>query len=545
MKDAPGAGSWLAALKYDVPASVVVFLVALPLCMAIAVGSGMPASAGLITGIIGGIVVGSIAGSPLQVSGPAAGLIALVAGILTTYAEPATRERLGIPDGVTAIAVLSVILMIAGGIQVAVGALGLARYCRAVTPAVIEALLAGIGLLIMAQQFHVLMDVRPASEGIPNLIHVPVSIGKLIANEAEANPNAAIVGAMTIAVIVAWGWLHKAMASARPGSVLGILAFVPGSLLGVIAACIVAQLMPWQPNTVIVPDNFSEAVTWPNLDAFQFAIKPETATEIWTSAALMAFIASAESLLCAAAVDKLHDGPRTNYNQELVAQGIGNMLCALLGGVPMTGVIARSGANLDAKAKSRMSALLHGVWMLLLVLLAPWLLSYVPMAALAGVLLCVGWKLLGIDVDFFKFKVDFKVIKKLWSASGFELGVYVLTVLSIVALGVKGVLIGVVLAFIKQIFYAVFPPLHIRVEQVAQQLTIIHLEGPATFGRVPQLAAELEKQPVVPEIQIDVSKVSSIDHACLEVLQDWAKQREDKGAVVKVDWDVLKARFQA
>ncbi|MFK7928955.1 MAG: SulP family inorganic anion transporter, partial [Myxococcota bacterium] len=296
-------------------ASIVVFLVALPLCMAIAIASGVPPAMGLVSGIIGGIVVGCIAGSPLQVSGPAAGLVVLVVEIVQAHG----------------IGTLAVLIIIAGVLQIAAGVFRIGQWFRAIAPAVIYAMLAGIGVLIFASQFHVMVDHEPVSSGIINLITIPASIYKgIMPVDGSAHHLAAAIGMLTLVVLVGWNFLRTRLPL--------VLAVLPAPLLAVIAGSLAAFLFDLKIIYVKVPSSITELVRFPALDDFSALLDPA----LLGSAIALACVASAESLLSAAAVDKLHDGPRTNYDKELIAQGVGNMILGAIGGLPLTGVIVRS-----------------------------------------------------------------------------------------------------------------------------------------------------------------------------------------------------------
>jgi len=350
-------------LMKDFSASLVVFLVALPLCMGIALASGMPPAAGLVTGIIGGLVVGFIAGQPLQVSGPAAGLAVIVFELV--------REH-----GVLA---LGPILMIAGAIQLVAGLLKTGRWFRAISPEVIHGMLAGIGVLIVIQQFHVVLDRAPAHSGPANILAMWGAVfGGVFPLNGSKEEAAALVGIVTMVVMILWEKF-------RPVK----LKLLPGALLGITAATTLAQVMHLGVNRVKVPENLSQMISFPSMAAIQGI---SLSTLVGTALAL-AFIASAETLLSAAAVEQMQTRAKTDYDRELTAQGVGNLLCGLVGSLPMTGVIVRSSANVQAGAETRKSAILHGLWMLLAVLVFASVLRMIPTASLAAVLVFVGIKL--------------------------------------------------------------------------------------------------------------------------------------------------------
>lgn len=258
------------AIDKDLLASVVVFLVALPLCMGISIASGMPPTAGIITGIIGGIVVGLIAGSPLQVSGPAAGLSVLV---LQLVQNPQIGFEL-----------IGVVVLFAGLLQLTAGILKLGQWFRAVSPAVIHGMLAGIGILILVAQFHVMLDGKPLGTGLQNLAGIPGALMDAI-SVGDSRLTAGEIGLLTIASIFAWG-------SLAPKSWLVVPAPLVGVVVGIVAAA-VFQLD--QIKYVVVPDNIWSTVVFPTPEKLMHIIDPA----VLIGAISVAFIASAETLLCA------------------------------------------------------------------------------------------------------------------------------------------------------------------------------------------------------------------------------------------------------
>ncbi|MCS6975862.1 MAG: SulP family inorganic anion transporter [Gemmatales bacterium] len=499
--------SYLKTLPNDLLASIVVFLVALPLCMGIAIASGVPpdkaAAAGLMTGIVGGIVVGLLGGSQLQVSGPAAGLTVIVYEMIQEYGW----EKVG------------VLFFAAGAIQLAAGLIRVGPWFRAVSPAVIYGMLSGIGVLIFASQFHIMLDDSPKGSGLMNLISFPEAIYKGIVPTGEVqHETAARIGILTILVIIGWNLLPKR------------IRLIPAALIAVVIATVVATVLNLPINKVQVPENFFDAIQLPVLPTWEDLAHWQ---KMAISAVSLAFIASAETLLCATAVDKMHQGPRTNYDRELAAQGVGNMICGLIGALPMTGVIVRSAANVDAGAKTRLSAVLHGVWLLLFVAFLPQVLSYIPTAALAALLVYTGYKL-----------INLKIIPTLAEYGWSEVAIYIATVVFIVATDLlTGVVIGIILAVIKLAW--TFSTLEIAVTRDSvSQRTIMHLRGAATFMQLPKLAAALEQVPPNSHLHVHFEELSYIDHACLDLLINWEKQHEATGGTLDIDWEGLEARFR-
>lgn len=497
-----GIPAWRAHWRSDLLASVVVFLVALPLCMGIAIASGVPPAAGLITGIVGGLVVAWIAGSPLQVSGPAAGLSVIVWELVQQHG----------------IAALGPIVLIAGAAQLLAGALRLGQWFRAVAPAVIQGMLAGIGVLIFASQFHVVVDDAPRGSGIANLIAIPEAIWKGIAPaDGSQHFQAALIGVLTLVVIVLW----KPLVPKK-------LKTVPAPLVAIVVATSTAWLTSIGVRRVDVPGSLLEAVTLPEVTALASLTWPLVGAGV-----ALAFVASAETLLCATAVDKLHDGPRTRYDRELAAQGVGNMVCGLLGALPMTGVIVRSSANVDAGAKTRLSAILHGAWLLMFVAALPFVLRQVPTAALAAVLVYTGYKL-----------INPASARELWRVGKGEFAIYVVTLVTIVSIDLlTGVVIGIALSLFKLLHG--ISHLEIALTSSPEGRSELRLRGAATVVRLPKLAAVLERVPASTELHVHLEDLSFIDHACFDLLLNWEKQHKVTGGRLFIDWNDLQARFRS
>ncbi|MFO1123851.1 MAG: SulP family inorganic anion transporter [Methylocystis sp.] len=500
--------SRLSSIKDDVFASIVVLLVALPLSMGLALVAGFPfenaAAVGLISGVIGGIVVGLLSGCPLQVSGAANGAAVMAAVFI---------KDLGFE-------VFGLIVMMSGVIQIAAGALRFGPVFRAVSPALIQGMLAGIGLLIFASQFHVMVDDTPPGTGqefggVINLWSLPLAIWKGVS--MESHQRAAILGLLTIAAILLWRRFAP-----------NWLSFFPAPLVGVGLATAVATYFAFDIKYVPAPDDLLAAINLPTTHALSRIGEGA----IWAAALSLAFVSGAESLLTATAVDAMQRRtPRTRYNKELVAQGIGNFLCGALGVLPVSGVIVRSSANVTAGARTRLSTILHGVWILLFITLAPDLLRIIPVASLAAVLVYAGLNL--INLSFARF---------LWGQDRIETGVYAATLATVVATDVlTGIAVGVGLAVARLLY--TFSHLNIRTEQI-DGVTVVHLEGAATFIRLPQLAALFETLPAGARVHVHLNELTYIDHASLDLLASWDEQLRNGGGELVLDWDALHGLFR-
>jgi MFS superfamily sulfate permease-like transporter len=485
-------------------ASVVVFLVALPLCMGIAIASGAPPAAGLVSGIIGGLVVGKLAGSPLQVSGPAAGLAVLVYELIQQFG----------------FAALGPAVLLAGLLQVAAGKLHVGQWFRAVSPAVIHGMLAGIGVLIFASQVHVMVDDSPGANGLTNLLTIPLAIKKgVLPMEDTPHHLAAMVGLATLITMIAWNSVREKL---RPA-----LAVMPAPLLGVSLAVVIAAVAGLDIRYVEVPREISAFVLLPTAESLSNLLNPG----FLVSAVALALIASAEALLCAAAVDKIHSGVRTDFDKELVAQGVGNTLAGLVGALPITGVIVRSSANVGAGATTRWSAVMHGGWLLLTISALPFVLEAIPVASLAAILVYIGWKLFVKPVTW----------RELKARGTGELVIYGITVVAIVSTNLlTGIGVGIALAVIKLVW--TMSHLKVDVEEVEQGVWHVHLRGAATFVGLPSLARTLEGLPETDEVHVHLEDLSYIDHACLELIGDWERQREPRGGTLVLEWEKLEAR---
>jgi MFS superfamily sulfate permease-like transporter/nucleotide-binding universal stress UspA family protein len=495
------------SVKPDLLASVVVFLVALPLCMGVAIASGVPpekaAAVGIITGIVGGLVVGLLAGCPLQVSGPAAGLAVIVGQLIAVHG----------------FATLGLIVMVAGAVQFLAGLFRLGQWFRAMSPAVIQGMLAGIGMLIFAAQFHVMVDDAPPGSGIRfggiiNLYTIPEATWKGLTE--DVHQGAAGIGVLTILAIIGWTFLAPKK-----------LKIMPAPLFAVLLAASVAAALRLDIRYISVPDQLTDAIAIPAAGEWLRLLD----WSILGAGLALAFVASAESLLTATAADAMQQhAARTKYDRELVAQGVGNLVCGLLGALPMTGVIVRTSANIQAGGRTRASTMLHGLWLLVFAVLFPQVLRLIPIASLAAILVYTGWKLMNP-----------KAVRALWQYGKGEAAIYAATLATIVIADLlTGILVGLSLALAKLLY--TFSHLVARLV-VENGRTILYLKGAATFIRLPKLAAILQEVPVSTELHVHFEELTYIDHGCLDLLIHWEKQHQATGGRLVIDWERLTARF--
>ncbi|MGV9643224.1 SulP family inorganic anion transporter [Streptomyces sp. NPDC003514] len=475
-------------LVNEITASFVVFLVALPLCIGVAVASGVPAELGIISGVVGGLVVGAIRGSTLQVSGPAAGLAALVA---ETVAEHG-------------LALLGVIVLCSGVLQIVLGVVRLGRMFQAISLAVVQGMLAGIGLPLMFSQLYPMADAKAPGAPLDNMAGVPDLIAAVL-----ADPQAVIATLLGIATIVL-SFLWK--------KVPGAAGKMPAALVAVGVGIAVAALPGVEVKTLQV-GNLLGSVRMPGPG--DFAGLADVA--VLTSVVTFTVIASAESLFTAAAVDRMHSGPRTRYNTELIAQGAGNTLAGLLGALPITAVVARSSANVQAGAKTRLSRTLHGLWLLAFALLLPQVLALIPISVLAGVLVHSGWKLFA-PAEF----------PRMWRQDRGEFIVMTVTSVVIVATALlEGVLVGlaagVVLAALRMSRTVIR-------QHVEEDTAKVVMAGNATFLRLPEVIEALEAAASSgkPRIRLDLTGVTHLDHACRNQVEEFTAQQRAAGLRVEL-----------
>lgn len=498
------SAKWLPdSLMHDLLASFVVFLVALPLCMGISIACGVSPAVGIVTGVIGGMVVGILGGCPLQVSGPAAGLVVILTDIIHQHG----MEKLG------------AVVFVAGVLQICGGLFGLANWFRAVTPAIINGMLAGIGALLFAGQFHLMVDDTSKGSGIANLLSIPGAIMKAISPDAtKSHEEAAFLGVATILIIIFWSKFAPKK-----------LKMVPSFLIAITVVSGIAAVFHFPVRYVDLPANILSCLKFPDANSLTYLMDKD----VLLSGLEVAFIASAETLLTAAALDKLHRGQRTNYDRELTAQGVGNFLCGILGALPMTGVMVRSGVNVAAGAKSRLSNIMHGVWLLLFVSSLPFVLKLVPVSSLAALLVFTGYKLM-----------DVKTIKNLSKFGKSEVAIYATTVILIVSVDLlTGVLAGLAMSVCKLVY--TFTRLDIKVDFEEQtNRTSLHLTGAATFLNMPKLADCLEMVRQDSELHVHLEGLDYIDHACLDLLMSLDKQMTLSGGSLVIDWSTLGTVFK-
>lgn len=463
--------------RYDLPASLVVFLVALPLSLGIAIASGAPALAGLIAAVVGGVVAGALGGSPLQVSGPAAGLTVVVAGLVAQFGWKVTCA----------------ITVAAGILQVLFGLSRVARAALAISPVVVHAMLAGIGVTIALQQVHVLLGGESQSSAWRNVVELPEQI-------LNAHGPGVLLGGLVIVILAGWRWVP------------GRIGRLPGPLVAIVAATAVAIIFSFDVDRVRLDGSLLDAIAPPNLPDGNWGA---FATGVLT----VALIASVESLLSAVSVDRMQNGPRTNFDRELVGQGAANIASGTLGGLPVTGVIVRSSTNVAAGARTRASAILHGLWVLVFALPFAGLAEQIPLAALAGLLIVIGVQLVK--------RAHIETARR----TG-DITVYGVTVLGVVFLNLlEGVLIGLALSIALTVWRVVRT--RILAEPADGSTWRVVIEGSCSFLSLPRLMGVLASVPAGTKATVELS-VDFIDHAAHQAIDDWRRQHCAGGGTVDI-----------
>lgn len=486
-----------AHLKSDFPSGLVVFLVALPLCLGIAMASGAPLFSGIIAGIVGGIVVGFISNSHISVSGPAAGLTAIVVTAIATLGS---------------FEVFLTAVFLAGIIQMILGFLKAGAISNYFPNNVIEGMLAGIGIIIFLKQ-------------IPKALGSDVEVGSglaiftdLAASFSQVQTGVIIITLVSLAIIIVWDkidflkkikMLPSALVAVLVGTVINEIFIRTGSPLAVTSKYLVELPVVTSfddfKGIFILPDflNFTQGMNLSSL----------VSKDVWTVAITIAVVASVESLLCIEASDRLDPQKRfTDTNLELKAQGTGNMISSLLGGLPMTSVVVRSSANANAGAKTKMSAIIHGFLLLVSVLSIPFLLNKIPLATLAAILLIIGYKL-----------AKPAVFKHFFHRGKYQFVPFILTVVAVVF---TDLLTGVALGMIVSIFAILRGNMkrayYFRKEEYENgDIIHIHLAQEVSFLNKAAILFTLDAIPEDSKVIINASDTVYIAHDILDSIKEF------------------------
>jgi SulP family sulfate permease len=486
----------LQELKYDLPASFVVFFVAVPLCLGIALASGAPLFAGLIAGVVGGIVVGGVSGSPLGVSGPAAGLAVIVLNAIATL-------------GGSFEAFLAAVV-IAGLLQIAMGSLGLGSIAYYFPSSVIKGMLTGIGLLIIIKQIpHALGsypapgDAEAVSGGLP-------ATGAVDAFLQSINPGVLFVAAVSLGLLIVWDTVlapRWKLFRTLPGP---LAAVAVGILLSTLYA---SGALPWtldahQLVAIPIAGSVQEFIGQHAVPDFSVLAR----ADVYVVALVLAFVASIETLLCVEATDRLDPQKRiTPTNRELKAQGLGNVVSGMIGGLPITQVIVRSSANITFGGRTKMSAMLHGVWILISIATIPWLLNKIPLATLAAVLFVVGYKL-----------AKPALFRQMYKHGWEQFVPFLATVVGILATDLLiGIAIGMGIAVIVVLHHNLRNPFTVQQHEPGTAEYRIHLAEEVSFLNKGRVLEQLAAIPDGARVVIDASRSKVVDFDVREILRDF------------------------
>ena len=504
-------GEYFRHLKNDLPASIVVFFVAIPLCLGIALASGAPLFSGLIAGIVGGIVVGSISGSQVGVSGPAAGLAAIV---LAAIASLGGYQNF----------LLAVVL--GGAIQILFGVLRAGIIGYYFPSSVIKGMLTGIGIIIILKQIPHFFGYDSDPEGDFAFIQVDgentFSEILLAVNQISLGPT--IIAIVSMGILILWNnvlskkaKIFQLIQGPLVAVVLGIIFYAinrDSSVLGFDADQLVSVPVPEDSASFLAQFSF------PNFGAI-------TNPQIWVVAFTIALVASLETLLCVEATDKLDPEKRvTPTNRELLAQGTGNMISGLIGGLPITQVIVRSSANIQSGVKTKMSAIIHGFFLLISIILIPRLLNMIPLSVLAAILFIVGYKL-----------AKPALFKTMYELGWKQFIPFMVTVLGIIFIDLLiglglGLLVGIVVVLIKSYQNSHF--LHIEGQDVNDNKIKMTLAEQVTFFHKGAILNELDNLPENSYLELDVRKTRYLDNDIIEILDDFSYKAKLRNITIKL-----------
>lgn len=485
-------------LKNDLPASLVVFFVALPLCLGIALASGAPLFSGVIAGIIGGIVVGGLSGSSIGVSGPAAGLAVIVFAAIA---------NLGFENFLVAV-------VIGGALQILLGILRAGVIGYYFPSSVIKGMLAGIGIIIFMKQIPLVLGYDPSALSMD-------SLGQIF---GLINPGVVFISMLSLGILLLWDkvLIHKH----------DIFKIIPGPLVAVVVGVIYFivtqsvsgfQISENQLVSVPVPEDLSSFLGQFSFPNFAALSNPD----VWVTGFTIAVVASLETLLCVEATDKLDPDKRiTPTNRELLAQGTGNMLSGFIGGLPITQVIVRSSTNLHAGGKTKLSPILHGFLILISVILIPTFLNMIPIAVLAAVLLIVGYKL-----------AKPTLFKQMFSLGASQFIPFMITVLGVVfadlLIGIGlGLAVGIITILINSYQNSHF--LNIEKSDNGGHVVKMTLAEEISFLNKGAILNELNKLPEKTLLELDVRKTVKLNYDILEILDDFVHTSKQKNIGVKL-----------
>ena len=485
-------------LKHDLPAGLSVFLVALPLCLGIALASGAPVYSGILSGIIGGILVSLVSGSQLAVSGPAAGLTTVVAASIVSLGD---------------FKVFLLAVIVAGLFQLFLGILKLGGIAYYFPSAVIKGMLAAIGIILISKQIPLALGYDQPdfwTSGFLNLFSTENFLGNLKHFNHHITTAAVLITAISLALFILLQ--HPVAKRFR---------ILPAPLLVVVMGILINEGLKLVPGIgftptqlVSIPDDVFKNISLPDLSQLF------SRSAIWKDGLVIGLLATLETLLCVEAMDKLDKRNRiTPVNRELVAQGVGNITCGMLGAIPITAVVVRGAANVDAGARTRLSSFTHGLFLFLAVLLVPFLLNKIPYASLAAILIITGYNL-----------TKPKLYRNMWSLGWKQFIPFMITIFVILA---TDLLIGVSIGLLISVYFIVrnnFKAEYRITKTVVGGIEtyLIRLNSNVTFLNKVNLRKALDQIPEYSSLTIDGSECNFIDYDILEIISEFDNKAKDR-----------------
>ena len=497
--------------KGDLLSGFLVFLIALPLCLGIALASGVPPLAGIISAIVGGIIVSQLSGTYVTINGPAAGLIVVILGAV---------DSLGGTDRMLGYRLTLAAIVIAGLIQVAMGLMKAGKLSTFFPATAVHGLLASIGIIIMVKQSYVMFGIKaPHGNALQQLVALP---GML----AQANPELTIIGLTTLAIVVLMPFIPGAKRFPAP-----LVAVVVGMNLGyyfdlshehTYMAFLNHPFKLGPDCLVTLPGKVLDGIVFPDWSGLG---RPA----FWESVVAIAIIASLETLLSAAAVDKLDPYHRkADLNRDLLAVGAGTAISGMIGGLPMIAEIVRSSANVNNGAKTRWANFFHGTFLLVFVIFAPGMIHRIPLASLAAILTYTGYRL-----------ASPKEFKKTWDIGRDQFLIYLTTIVMTLAtdllIGIaSGVLANLVLHwFVRRIPITNLHRCQLNLEQNGESAKI-EVEGAIAFTNLIHLKNRLDALPGGLQVSINLGQTRLVDHSAMEYLEHFATEYGRNGGHVQV-----------
>ncbi|MFI5185845.1 MAG: SulP family inorganic anion transporter [Chitinophagales bacterium] len=486
-------------LRHDLPAGLSVFFVALPLCLGIALASGAPLYAGLLSGIIGGLVVAMVSGSQLAVSGPAAGLTTLVSASIISLGDYRT---------------FLLAVMVAGFFQLVLGVLKLGAVANYFPSSVIKGMLAAIGILLISKQIPLALGYDQPdfwTSGFLKLFSAKNLSGTFNNFNNHITRGAVLITLVSLIVLIL---LQQPFAKKIRIIPAPLLVVIIGTITNILFTNSASAFSLKKTQLVNIPSNVFANISLPDLS------KIFSNTEIWKDGMMIALLATLETLLCIEAIDKLDKRNRiTPVNRELIAQGVGNMTCGLLGAIPITAVVVRGAANVDAGGRTKLSAFTHGLFLFLAVLFVPFLLNKIPYATLSAILLVTGYNL-----------AKPKLFRNMWSLKWKQFLPFIITIIVILS---TDLLVGVCIGLLLSIYFIVQNNFKAEYKITTTQrygieTEYIKLNSNVTFLNKVKLRKVLDEVPEYCVLTIDGSECNFIDYDILEIISEYENKAHDR-----------------